>query len=62
MAENASKPKQKVAYFSKYCFDFDEVDIKLYVFWNAEAMCEVIGEVSRHAHVVALKDNVKLTK
>ena len=37
------KPKQKVAYLSKNCFDFDDVDIKLYVFWDAEAMCEVIG-------------------
>ena len=26
------KPKQKVAYLSMYCFDFDDVDIKLYVF------------------------------
>ena len=32
------KAKQNVAYFSKYCFDFDDVDIKLYVFWAAEAM------------------------
>ena len=39
------KPKQKVAYLSKYCFDFDDVDIKLYVFWDAEGMCEVVGEV-----------------
>ena len=39
------KPKQKVAYLSKYCFDFDDVDIKLYVFWHADAMYEVNGEV-----------------
>ena len=25
------KPKQKVAYLSKYFFDFEEVDIKLYL-------------------------------
>ena len=54
------RPKQKVAYLSKYCFDFDYVDIKLYVFWDAEAMCEVIGEVRGHANVVAVK--VKLNK
>ena len=57
------KPKQKVAYLSKYCFDFDDVDIKLYVFFcDAEAMCEVIGEVRGHAHVVGVKDKVMLTK
>ncbi len=56
------KPKQKVAYLSKYCFDFDDVDIKLYVFCDAEAMCEVIGEVRGHAHVAAVKDKVLLTK
>ena len=56
------KPKPKVAYRSKYCFDFDEVDIKLYAFWDAKAMCKVIGEVSSHAHVVAIKDKVMLTK
>ncbi len=52
--------KPKVAYLSKYCFDCDDVDIKLYVFWDAEAMCEVIGEVRGHANVVAVK--VKLNK
>ena len=45
-----------------YCFDFDDVDIKLYVFCDAEAKCEVIGEVRGHAHVVAVKDKVMLTK
>ena len=33
------KPKQKLAYVSKYCFDFDNIDIKLYIFWDAEAIC-----------------------
>ena len=33
------KPKQKLAYLSKYCFDFDNIDIKLYIFWDAEAIC-----------------------
>ena len=49
------KPKQNVAYLSKYCFDLDDIYIKLYVFCDAEAMCEVIGEVGGHAHVVAVK-------
>ncbi len=39
---NCVKSKQNVVYRSKYRFDFDDVDIKLYVFWEAEAMCEVI--------------------
>ena len=56
------RPKQKVAYLSKYCFDFDDVDIKLYVFWDAEAMCEVIGDVRCHANIVAVKVKVMLTK
>ena len=56
------KPKQKAAYLSKICFDFDYVYIKLYVFWDAEAMCEVIGEVRGHANVVAVKVKVMLTK
>ena len=56
------KAKQKVAYLSKYCFDFDGVDIKVYVFCDAEAMYEVIGEVRGHAHVVAVKDKVMSTK
>ena len=52
----------KVAYLSKYCYDFGDVDIKLYVFCDAEAMCEVIGEVRGHAHVVSVKDKVMLTE
>ena len=56
------KPKQKVAYLSKHCFDVDDVDIKLYVFWDAEARYEVIGEVRSHANVVAVKVKVMLTK
>ena len=53
MVENASK--QKVPYLSKYCLYFDDVYIKLYVFWCAEAMCEVIWVVRRHAHFVEVK-------
>ena len=56
------KPKRKVAYLNKYCFDFDDVDIKLYVYWNVEAMCEVTGEVRSHANVVAVKVRVMSTK
>ena len=56
------KPKQKAAYLSKYCFDFDDVDIKLYIFWYADAMYEVIGEVRGHDNVVAVKVKVMLTK
>ena len=37
------KQKQKVVYLSKYWFDFDDVDIKLYVFWNAKAMLNQIA-------------------
>ena len=37
------KSKQKVVYLSKYRFDFDDVDIKLYVIVCDEAMFEVIG-------------------
>ena len=54
------KPKQKVAYLSKNCFDFDDVGIRVYVFWDAEAMCEVIGEIRGHDNVEAVK--VMLTK
>ena len=54
------KPKQKVAYLSKYCFDFDDVDINLYVFWDAEAMFEVIGEVRGYDNVEAFKAKVKI--
>ena len=53
MAANASN------YLSKYWFDFDYVGINLYVFWDAEAMSEAIGEVS---NVVAVKVNVMFTK
>ena len=60
--QNGVKPRQKVTYLSKYCFDFDDVDIKLYVFCDAEALCEVIGEVRCHANVVAVKVKVMLTK
>ncbi len=48
--------KTKSSVSQQVLFDFDDVDIKLYVFCDAEAMCEVIGEVSGHAHVVAIKD------
>ena len=54
------KLKQKLAYLRKYCFDWDDVEIKLYVFWDGEAMCEVIGEIRGQASVVSVK--VKLTK
>ena len=37
-----SQIKIKVVYLSKYWFDFDDVDIKLYVILGAEAMYEVI--------------------
>ena len=52
------KTKQKVAYLSKYCFDVDEVYIKLYVLWGAEAKYEVPEEV--HADVVEVKIKVML--
>ena len=55
------KPKHKVAYLSKYWFNFDDVDIKLYVFWDAEAMCEFIREDKGHGNVVAVKVKVMLT-
>ena len=55
MAGKRVLPKQKVAYLSKYCFDVDDVDINLYVFWDAEAMCEVTGEVRGHANVVSVR-------
>ena len=51
---------KKIAYLSKYCFDVDDVDINLYIFWEAEAICEVTGYVRGHANVVAVK--VMLTK
>ena len=56
------KPKQKVSYLSKYCFDFDDVDIKLYVVWDAQVLCEVIGGIRGHDEVVAVKVKVMLTK
>ena len=56
MAANASNPKKK------YCLDFDDVDIKLNVFWDAEAMCEVIGEVTGHANVAAAKVKVMMKR
>ena len=62
MAANASNQNKKITYLSKYCFDVDDVDINLYVFWAAEAMCEVIEEDSSHANVVAVKVKVMLTK
>ena len=46
--QNGSKrntPKKISVSQQAYCFDFDDVDIKSYVLWDAEAMCEVIGEV-----------------
>ena len=52
------KPKQKIA----NCFDVDDVDINLYVFWDAEAKCDVNGEVRCDANVVAVKVKVMLTK
>ena len=53
--------KQKVAYLGKYRFDLDDV-IKVYVFWGAEVMCKVTGEVRRHAHFVEVKVKVILAK
>ena len=29
--------------------------IKLYVFWDTDAMCEVTGEVRGHAHLLEVK-------
>ena len=52
------KLKQKAAYLSKYCFDFDDVYIKLYVFWGADAIYEVPVQVRGHADVVY--DKVKV--
>ena len=43
MAANASNQNKKVVYISKYWLYFDDVDIKLYVFWDVEAMCKVNG-------------------
>ena len=43
-------------------FDFDDVDINLNVFWDAEPMVEVITEVRGHDNVVAVKVKVMLTK
>ena len=56
------KTKQKLAYLSKYCFDFDYVYIKLYVFWGAEAIYEVPEEVRGHADLVEVKVKVILAK
>ena len=56
------KTKSSVSQQDLVLFDFYDVDIKLYIFCDAEAMCEVIGEVRGHAHVVAVKDKVMLTK
>ena len=56
------KTKHKVAYLSKYCFDFDDVYIKLYVFWGAQSMGEVTGEVRGHTHLVEVKIKVILAK
>ena len=46
---------RKVGYLSKYCFDLDDVYIKLYVFLGVESMCDAIGEVKGHAHLVDVK-------
>ncbi len=54
--------KTKSSVSQQVLFDFDDADIKLYVFCDAEAMCEVIGEVRGHAHVVAIKDKVMLNE
>ena len=54
--------KTKTSVYQQVLFDFDDVDIKLYVFCDAEAMCDVIGDVRGHAHVVSVKDKVMLTK
>ena len=56
------KIKQKVIYLSKYCFDFDDVYIKVYVFWGAEVIYEVPGEVRGHADVVGVNVKVSLAK
>ncbi len=61
MAANASN-QNKSSLSQQVLFEFDDVDIKFYVFCDAEAMCEVIGEVSGHAHVVAVKDKVMLNE
>ena len=47
--------KTKSSVSQQVLFDFDDVDIKLYVFCDAEAMCEVIGDVRGHAHVVSAR-------
>ena len=57
-----NKTKKKVAYLSKYWFDFDEVYIKLYIFCDAEAIYEVPEESRGHAAVVAVKVKVILAK
>ena len=47
MAANASNQNKKEHISTKRStvFEFDDVDIKLYVFCDAEAMCGVIGDV-----------------
>ena len=54
--------KTKSSVSQQVLSDFDDVDIKLYVFDDAEAMCEVIGEVRGHAHEVAVKNKVMLNE
>ena len=49
-------------YLRKYWFDFDDVDIKVYIFWDAEAMHEVTEYVRGHYRVVYDKVNVILAK
>ena len=56
------KTKQKVAYLSKYCFDFDDIYVKLYVYWGAEAIYEVPEAVRGHDYVVEVKVKVVLAK
>ena len=55
MAATRVRQKQKVAYLSNYWVDFDDFYIKLYVFWGAESISEVIEPIWGRDHMVKVK-------
>ena len=52
MAATRVRQKPKVAYLSNYWVDFDDFYIKLYVFWGAESISEVIDAIRGRDHMV----------